>query len=470
MKNNLFLSLKIFIFALLVSFAGHVYAEIAPKIIPPATAEMQTPEYWIKLIKDPDRVVMTPAQIEALNKKNMTRPYSLTDINGKPFTIEKTIRGRDNIGIEFHFENPLNITSFPADSLRARMAIFKNYIEKGTFYDRRQYPYDDNMKKALLENADINNLPSKVTLQYGILVKHTLCRIVPTNEFGMGGPGSWLDQFQAGSLDYGAPVAILHKSKDKSWLYVKGETSFGWIPADNVAFAASDEIRKITDAKNFIVSIGHKVPIYGDSGFNNFIADFYLGAKVPLIEKSAQGYKVTVPVKGPDGVLKTVQGWVKPEAKVNVGYQKFTQRNILETFFSLIYRPYGWADSDNERDCCGTTRTVYKTFGILLPRWTDFQLLQSDYVHAFPENTPNDVKHSILDKCEPAITLIGHPGHIVMYIGKVNNDYFVIHQSGYSYWDDKKTEFTIRRVNVNDTNLQGGSQVNTWCEITEFKP
>ena len=50
----------------------------APMIIPPATEEMQHPEFWIKRIKNnPDRVIMTLGEIAELNKKNRLCRFNL---------------------------------------------------------------------------------------------------------------------------------------------------------------------------------------------------------------------------------------------------------------------------------------------------------------------------------------------------------------------------------------------------------
>ena len=173
---------------------------------------------------------------------------------------------------------------------------------------------------------------------------------------------------------------------------------------------------------DFIVSICHKVPIYGDKEFKTFSVDFYMGSRLQLREKSDDGYEVMVPFRESKGSLIYVSGWIKPNAYVSIGFQPFTQRNIINTIFSLLYRQYGWADSFNERDCCGTIRSVYKTFGIFLPKWTTHQLHCTDHVHAFQRGTQNEVKHGIVEKCEPAITLVGNAGHISMYLGNVDNN------------------------------------------------
>lgn len=49
----------------------------APKIVPGSTEEMQHPELWIANIKDdPDRVILTPAQIGVINYVRDNPRYS----------------------------------------------------------------------------------------------------------------------------------------------------------------------------------------------------------------------------------------------------------------------------------------------------------------------------------------------------------------------------------------------------------
>jgi len=457
------------IIVLFVLFSGIVFADFAPKVIPPATDAMQHPEFWIgRITGGADRIMLTPEQIRELNEKNRTLPYETTDINGNPYSIANIVARIDNIGIQFLFENPLKIQTFTGDSLRARFKSTRGYFQKGTYFDRRQVQFTDEMKQELLDKTAFDSIPDTIIPMYGILTAYTLNRILPTNLPALGGACGWLDLMQSASFDYGTPVAVLHASADIDWYYVRGETAFGWVPASQVAFGTPAEIGKLAYSDNFIVVTEHKIPLYANKAFSAFITDVYMGSRLALRKKDASGYEVLVPYRNADGSLTTVSGWVKPDADVTIGYQPFTQRNILNTIFNLLYRPYGWADSNYERDCCGTIRAVYKTFGIFLPRWTTHQLHSGVRVLAFPENTPKERKYQLLDSCEPAVSLVGNQGHICMYLGKVDGTYYVIHQSGYSYHTDNGTEMMVRRVNVNDTELEGGSNIDSWTEIGIF--
>lgn len=443
----------------------------APRIVPNATAEMQTPEFWISRIANPDKVILTPEQIVALNKKNSTRDTHFTDAFGNPFSIDEPVESRDRIGIMYHVEDPLKYTSFPSDSLKFRIERHNTWFRDAKMFDLRMVAMDDDVKQAIIDNTNVSAIPSgSVRPQYGIIVRHTLGRMMPWDFPASGRSGNLTDGLQAGLIDFGQPVAILHVSKDGRWYYVRSEISFNWIQADNVALATPDAIRSYIDSKDFIVPTCHKVPIYSNSDFKVFLVDFYMGAKVKLEEKTGAGYRVTYPYRKADGSFGTAQGWVKPDAQVSVGYQPFTQRNVINTMFSVLYRPYGWADSWNERDCCGTIRGVLRSCGIYTGRWTSHQLHASDHVVMFPKDTPKEKKYEFLKGVEPGITLVGDGGHISMYLGEVNGHQYVIHQSGYSYNDENGERLTVRRVNVNDTELDGGSNIGQWTEITTIKP
>ena len=443
----------------------------APDVIPPATEEMQHPEFWISRINsNPEQIIMTPEQIKELNSRNTTRPLETTDINGDPYSIKGAVDNKDIIGVQFYLEDPLSMQSISGDSLRARFSRSRDYWMRRDRYDRLRIKWSEALRLELIEATNEEAIPDTIIPRYGLLVKHTLNRILPTNEAGFGSQNGWNDMLQANSLETGMSVAILHTSKRGDWYYVKSELSFGWIPAVNVAEGSIKKIRHLSEPDEFVVAVSHKIPVYADSDFNAYLTDIFLGSRLRLIKKTDNGYRTLVPFRREDGSLDAVKGWIKPDAEVSTGFQPFTQKNVIETIFRLLYRPYGWAGSNHERDCCGTMKSVYKTFGIMIPRWTTHELHSANQVTVFPRGTDKEVKYSFLDNCEPGITLCGFNGHIVMYLGKVDGNYFVIHQSGYSYRDEEGTTFRVARVIVNDTEIAGGANIDRFTEISTFKP
>ena len=452
----------------------------APNVVPPATEEMQDPEFWIsRLNGDPDRVIMTPEQIQALNRKNLKRPLEWKDINGTTVTIAEERENPIFYGLTYRLEDPLNMTSVPVSRLEEDFRKLRDYVTGRTLWDRRLIQYQDERKEEMLTAINAESLPKlvkpesgKLTLQvkFGLIIKHTLHRAAPTHEKVYGSQYGWLDMFQKAVLETGMSVAILWETKNHDWYYVKSEYSYGWVPAENVAVGEKSDIRRFAEPDKFIVSLNHKVPVFSNREFSTHVTDLYMGARLPLVNRSYSGYEVLVPYRAPDGSLKSASGWVKVEADVSEGFLPYTRRNAIGMMFKMLNRPYGWHGTDHERDCVGTIRAVYKTFGLFMCRWTTFMLYSTDHLYIFPKDTPKDVKYRYLDKCDPGITVCGFSGHVVFYLGKVDGVHYTIHQNGYSYHDEDGTELRIGRVSVNYTEIEGGGDINRWTELSEFKP
>ena len=469
------------IFAVLFAFQIHTTVsqetkyENAPKVVPNTTEEMQAPEFWISKIKNnPDKVILSPAQIVELNNETRRLPEKIKkmeDINGESYSIDRIIRYNDITGAQYRIEDPLSIKSFPGDSLRARLRTHREHFDSRTYYDHRRMKFDDDKKNSLYEKTDAGSIPDVIIPRYGIIAVHSMNRILPTDEKAYGRTDQWyIRGLQVTSSDVAMPVAVLHESKDKDWYYVRSEIAFGWVKAVNVAIGSPEEIRDYVNARDFIVALTHKIPVYSSNKFDSFVTHLYMGSRFKLVEKTNQGYHVLLPFRKPDGFLEIVDGWVKPDANVSIGYQPFTQRNIINNLFNLLYSPYSWNDADHEWNCCGYTRVVLRTFGILAGNWPAFQIHYTNHVVVFPADTPREEKYKHLEKCDPGLTLVGHDGHINVYLGKVNGSYYVIHMGGYDYTAEDGTVMMFRRVNVNDTELEGSYNIDNWTKISPMRP
>ncbi len=447
--------------------AGKLVA--APDIIPPATKEMQHPEFWVSRIAQPDRVILTPEQIDRFNRKNRTRSLVRKNVHGDTVVIDSVLANGNFSGVSFHLSDPLLLRNSSGVKLSAQLSNARDYLLSTDLWDRRQIPFSAAEKHELIEEMNPDRVPRSVRPRHGLVVRHTLNRFIPTHRSAYGAQYQWLDMFQTATLETGMPVAVLHSSRSGEWLYVKSNYSTGWIPAANVATGSTDRIREISDPHDFVVAITPVVPVYADPEGDNWITSILLGERLQLDEKTGSALRVTVPVRNPDGTLGTASGWIRDREGVSEGYQPYTQRNVITTFFRLLNRPYGWGGTEHEYDCVGAVRAVYLTFGIFMPRWTTYELYHTDHVTAFPADTPVEEKYRFLDACEPGITVCGFDWHVVLYLGKVDGTHFIIHQNGYSYHDAAGTEYRVGRVSVNHTELEGGADIRRWTEMSVFK-
>ena len=119
------------------------------------------------------------------------------------------------------------------------------------------------------------------------------------------------------------------------------------------------------------------------------------------------------------------------------GYLPYTRENITRQAFKFLGERYGWGHSYNARDCTGFVSEVYKTFGIFMPRNSGQQGLSSMGKNTrFTEDSSRQDKLDTFKSLD-AGDLIYIPGHVMMYIGNVDDQPYVIHDvSGLSYIDE----------------------------------
>ncbi len=443
----------------------------APDIVPPATEEMQHASFWVsRLDGDPDEVIMTAGQIDAFNAKNRTRPLTRTDIHGATLAVDKELANGNFAGITFHLTDPLDIGTIPGAYVTDRLRPALDHISSTELWDRRRLPYPDWKKRELTAAIDIEAVPAVISPRPGVIVRHTLNRFAPTRDRVYRGQYQWLDMFANAVLETGTPVAILHATRDGSWLYVRSPYSHGWAPADHVAEGSPADIRRFSDPDDFVVAIDHSVPVHAASGSRRvWLADIYMGARIPLAGKTPSGYRVILPRRAADGSLESAEAWIASDAPVSVGFQPYTRRTVIETAVRLLGRPDGWGGTAHERDCVGMVRAVFRTFGIDMPRWTTYELACTDHVTTFPADTPNAVKYRHLASCPPGITVCGFDWHVVLYLGAVDGVHYVIHQNGYSYHDENGVERRVGQVSLNHTELEGGADIGRWTDLAVFR-
>ncbi len=187
----------------------------APDIVPPATAEMQNPDFWISRIKNPDTVIMTPADIVRFNQKNRTRSLVRKDIRGTTVTIDSVIAGGPPFtGIYFHLSDPLAIAEYPGSALSKHMSDVGDFVRKADLWDRRQIPFpESDPPRTHRRNECRRHFP----VCHPSPLRHARPSYAdpscPDPRKVYRGQFQWLDGFQNATLETGMPVAVLHASK-----------------------------------------------------------------------------------------------------------------------------------------------------------------------------------------------------------------------------------------------------------------
>jgi hypothetical protein len=410
----------------------------APAALPGVEPEMLTPEYWIALQEKPEAVIMTPAGIDAFNAANRNKPVNSVRYEGPlanpilPLELPDTVSG---------------------ETLRVRLTsnidkLFHpdNLYGSREYYDGRNTSYNDEMKRELVEDINLEAVPALITRRFGVIVNHTSVRQYPTSVPGYGDTQVELDRFQITDLCIGNPVAILHRSLDGDFLFVESPIALGWIETGDIAVAERETIRGIATDDAFLMATGHKVPVYGDPSYQHYVRYMYFSATMPILSHNSTGYTVNMPQRASDGSLELARGYIKPDADVNIGYLPYTRKNVLTQFFKLLGKPYGWHGQNDKSDCAGTIRVVFRCSGIVTGRSIG---AASDNRVTIDKDLSTEEKRAKIGRIEPVITAASDPGHVVLFLGKAHNGkLYFMHQCGWGY-DENDTHFYVNRVTIN---------------------
>lgn len=309
-------------------------------------------------------------------------------------------------------------------------------IPTAPMYDYKGKQLTQSFYSSLTTNTNTSAIKDINIVRYGITVKKASIRSFPTESGAYNSSvNRTLDRFQETGCEPCEPVLILHESKDKKWLFVQVYNYRGWVSSDSIGISDKETVFQYANPKDFLMITGRSVS--SSNGDSTLIEakDFKMGTKLYLSVSDSDNpsnYRVKLPVRKVDGFLDFAFADISRDADVCVGYLPYTRYNIITQAFKLQGISYDWGDKYSGRDCSSFIMYIYKTFGINLPRNTDEQESLSNNTIKFNPKDSINTRLQAVDKLKPGAALY-MPGHVMMYLGKSNGQYYVIHAFlGYS--------------------------------------
>ncbi len=404
-------------------------AEVLPGVV---QAQLE-PDYWIARLRDRDRVILDADAIAAHNARMREREPSLHDIEQLPATLE-------------------------AEQVRAWIEAASPRPTR-TLYDEAGKEGSTRAIDRLVNALDLKAIPQTQVTRYGMVVRRADLRTFPTHLRVFSSPDDRdIDRFQESALFPGAPVAVVHRSRDRRWLFVLSETYAAWIEADAVAMGDKTEIFAHARRKPFLVVTGAQVRTV-HTPERPEVSDVVLdmGVRLPLAswppdeplhgQHPAFGHVVELPVRGEDGTLAFVPALIPRSADVSPDYLPLTKANLIRQAFKFLGERYGWGHRYNARDCSGFVSEIYRSFGLLLPRNTSAQSRSPGLEGvAMDDATGHDQRLQLLRQSQVG-DLVYIPGHVMMVLGHVDGETYVIHDtSGMSLLGE---DGQLRRYHLN---------------------
>jgi len=420
--------------------------ETAPAPLPGVQPGQEKADYWIARHPEPDRPILTPEGIEAMNRAALgLAETELTDVFATPDPLEGTVVRRA-------------IAEVLAESRQTKGYDHTNRPIPPAFYDRIE--------------AFIGAVPAVIRPAWGLVTARVSLRRLPTNEAFYDRPfGNEFDRFQYSTLECGNPVAVLHRSTDGAWSFVQTAYTKGWVPSAAVALGDKSAIDSFARSRP-LVATGSRVTVYADRAFSVHAASIPMGTRLPHVETAARHYAVTLPWRAPDGAVRFVTGYIRPDADVSVGYLPYTARNLYRQLFKLEGHPYGWGDLFDGRDCSRLVMDVFSTFGFTMPRNSRRQAAFNPAGRRETGDLPEADKLKILKELGHRPALLHLPGHIMIHLGIVDGKAYAIH----SAWGLREAgvlgERTLMagRVVVSDITRGGGARGSLLKRVTAITP
>lgn len=417
---RLFPPITRFASAMLLAIVGlwpgvSAHAAAPATAIPGLTSSMLSPDDWIARLDAPDAVVLDGDAISAQNAAmrrddgSIHAPLALPDRLGRR-TVEAWIQG---------------LSTRPAQPRFSAAGVV-----------------DDATLDAWMDALALDTLPARITPRFGLVVRRADLRAFPTTTrvFSQSGDTD-IDRFQEDALFPGTPVAVLHASRDGDWLFVESERYRAWIEARHVAIGARDAVA------DYVVRAADGVVVTGATARTVFTPDapavsdvqLEMGVRLPRADWDSNsvlhgqvpafGHIVELPVRGDDGALSFSPALLPAAADVAEDVLPYTRAALIRQAFKFLGERYGWGHSYNARDCSGFVSEIYRSFGILMPRNTSAQAISPalDRIEVTPEML-HAQRLQLLREADVG-DLVFIPGHVMMIIGHIDGEPWVIHDT-----------------------------------------
>jgi hypothetical protein len=163
-------------------------------------------------------------------------------------------------------------------------------------------------------------------------------------------------------------------------------------------------------------------------------------------------WALALPVRDAGGKLAFKTALLRRSADSAPGYLPVTRANIIRQSFKLLGERYGWGHQFNARDCSGLTSEVYRSMGVLLPPSSGLQGTSSAFQHrTFTDQDSHADRVRALAEAEVG-DLIVVPGHVLMIIGHVKDEPYVIQDVPYAVFKDPASG-QLRKTKLNQVSV-----------------
>jgi cell wall-associated NlpC family hydrolase len=413
-------------------------APASPVAIMAAHPERLSPEFWVRRAEHSDRLMMSDGARRAQNAQLLRSDPSMHDL-----------------------------AQFPASLTGMQVRAWieqRSVLPSGVLYSESGQPIADSQRHAWVDSLALARIPAEQATRYGLVVQRAPLRTFPTDMRVFNRRGdSDIDRFQETAEFPGTPVVIVHASSDGEWLFVVSPRYAAWVRKRYIAEGSKSLIIGYGGASPARVVTGATVrTVYTHEQPALSQLELDMGARLPLSQRvdsdapvngqhAYTSYVLQMPVRDRDGRLALAEALLPRSADSAPDYLPMTPANLIRQSFKFLGERYGWGHDYDGRDCSGFTSEIYRSLGVDLPRNTGDQA-RSPALNgrAFTAADTHEARLSAVMSLRIG-DLIYIPGHVMMVIGHLDGQPYVIHDTaGVSYRDADRH---VKRIKLNEVSV-----------------
>lgn len=396
-----------------------------------------TPAFWLAQLRNPDQVLLSPAQIARKNQHVAQNEDAMHDLAELPALL-------------------------PRAQVQRWIQAYDGVLQRALF-DEQGQPLPEAQIRRLRDSTALDAVQEQTVPRFGLVVQRAAMRAFPTalRVFNRAGETD-IDRFQESAEFPGTPVAIVHASRDGDWLFVVSQRYAAWMEKRFVAEGPKAVVLGYgKQAPYRIVTAAKTQTVYTREAPRVSELQLDMGVRIPVARPQTANaddahvngqhrftaWVLELPVREADGKLSFAPALLPKRDDSQPDYLPLTQANILTQAFKFLGERYGWGHSYNGRDCSGFVAEVYRSMGIILPRNTSDQATSPGLQpRGFDQSSSRAEREAAIAQLEVG-DLIYIPGHVMMMIGRVDGEPYVIHDTNGGSVRDANGQLRSLRLN-----------------------
>ena len=307
---------------------------------------------------------------------------------------------------------------------KQQIEVIQKY-QKKDFVGENTHVYPKAWIAGITKNANFAKFPN--LRMRAITIHNANIKMLPTMDpafesWNKPGEGYPFDCIQQSFITANTPIFVWHISQDGAWYFIMTDSQTGWIAREDVAFVDDNFIR-IWKASDYVSSIQDNISLFDEN--KNFFLKTRIGGLYPVVKKRGFYYKILIAVMSHHHFAAPKIVTLPAKYAIKFPWQA-SSKNVAELANKMLGNYYGWGGVYGYRDCSTTLKDLFAPFGIWLPRNSQDQLQASSFID-LSHLGKTEKANILLQKGIPFFTIIHLPGHILLYLGKTNDNIFVFH-------------------------------------------